>query len=128
MALMVKSRRARSSSIDSPCRADTSTSKRRSPSSARQEPNASDSGNTGPPSARATAPRHLLGVAGHRKVDVAQRAAQVRVPDDSSHQPRRRPVLQGGAQGPHRFGGLQRPRGHQTSTRGTRAVSPQVTS
>ena len=71
------------------------------------------------------APRRLLGVAGHRQVQVAQRAAEERVAHDAAHQPRLRPAAPGPRAGPapaRRSSSALR--GHQTSTRRTRGRQP----
>jgi hypothetical protein len=77
--------------------------------------------------------RHLLGLAGHREVHVADRAAEERIADRSAHDPHVRRAAQRLTNGDDRSsraqGVIESSRTHAPQcTRGTRGPIPQVTS
>ena len=76
---------------------------RRSPSSARQAPNCSESGKTGPPTAAPTARAARSGSPSTATSTSAQLAAEQRVAHHAADQPGRGPAGQRRADGTHRL-------------------------
>ena len=131
IAFALKSRFARSSSIEPPWSGDTSPT---NPASAitRHAPNSSDSGNAGPPAAAATARATLSGSSRVTQVDVRDRAAEDRVAHRTANQPHRvRALAERFPHEPHRARFMEPlpDVAHACPwTRRTRGVSPQVIS